>query len=98
MLEFVILERDCGNVEPVPPHIPRNSKAARPWNHPLVQLAGQTYGVRGFKSVKDVQTYEGELVRKNILSPEDRISCEAPGCQVAKREGKHNHGEQGLLF
>lgn len=82
----------------IPPQIPRSSKSARPWNEYHVLLAGQTYGVRGFKSMKDVQEYENTLVRKKYLEPEDRISCDAPGCNVARREGKHNHGEQGLLF
>jgi hypothetical protein len=85
-------------LEPTPTNIPRSSKEARPWNDYHVLLAGQTYGIRGFKSMGDVQEYENALVRKNILSTEDRISCDGPGCNVPKKEGNHNHGEQGLLF
>jgi hypothetical protein len=85
-------------MEPLPPQIPRSSKNARPWNEYHVVLAGQTYGVRGFKSMKDVQSYENTLVSKKYLDPEDRISCEAPGCMTSRKEKMHNHGEQGLLF
>lgn len=85
-------------MHPNPTNIPRDSKSARPWNEYNVLLAGQTYGVRGFKSMGDVQKYENTLISKNILHSDDRISCDAPGCNIAKKEGKHNHGEQGLLF
>ena len=83
---------------PDPANIPRGSKEARPWNEHTVLVAGQTYGIRGFKSMADVQKYENALIRKKILHPDDRLSCDGPGCNVGRKEGKHNHGEQGLLF
>ena len=82
----------------IPPQIPRSSKNARPWNDYHVLLAGQTYGVRGFKSMGDVQDYENTLVGKKILDSGDRISSDAPGCMQARRDGTHNQGEDGLLF
>lgn len=86
-------------MEPNPPQIPRSSKSARPWNEYHVVLANQTYGLRSqLKSMKHVQEYENTLVKKGNLSPEDRISCDAPGCMKARKDEKHNHGEQGLLF
>jgi hypothetical protein len=85
-------------MHPDPANIPRESKEARPWNDHSVLVAGQTYGIRDFKSMSDVQKYENALISKSILHPDDRISCDGPGCGVARKDGKHNHGEQGLLF
>lgn len=52
----------------------RTSKSARPWNHPEVVGASESYGVP-FSSYKQVHTYENRLESLGSLTPEERTTC-----------------------
>jgi hypothetical protein len=83
-------------MHPTPPHIPRGSKSARPWNEDMVAIASQTYGPK-FGSYKQVHQYENELVAKGSLSDKERLSCTSCG-KDKKSHDSNTHGEQGMLF
>ena len=52
----------------------RDSKAARPWNHPDVIKASEAYGVN-LTSHKDVSSYENKLEAAGSLKPSERMTC-----------------------
>lgn len=52
----------------------RDSKAARPWNHPQVVEASQAYGVN-LASYKDVASHEDKLEMAGSLKPHERMTC-----------------------
>lgn len=56
----------------------RTSKAARPWNHPDVVNASQTYGVN-LASYKEVHAHENTLEDKGILEDAPRFTCRECG-------------------
>jgi hypothetical protein len=56
----------------------RGSKAARPWNHPDVVQASQTYGVP-FNSYKQVHKYENTIQDMGSLEDSERFTCRECG-------------------
>jgi hypothetical protein len=52
----------------------RTSKSARPWNHPQVVEASQTYGVN-LASYKDVASHEDKLEASGNLETHERMTC-----------------------
>ena len=52
----------------------RTSKSARPWNHPDVVNASETYGVN-LASYKDVAAHEDKLESAGSLNTNERMTC-----------------------
>lgn len=73
----------------------RTSKSARPWNHPEVVDASQSYGVN-FASYKQVHQYENTIEDKGHIEPSERFTCR--DCGMLKSEHKPHTPEQLELF
>lgn len=63
----------------------RTSKAARPWNHPEVVNASQSYGVQ-FNSYKKVHEYENAIEDKGSLHKNERMTCRDCGKLKSEHE------------
>jgi hypothetical protein len=73
----------------------RKSKIARPWNHPDVVKASESYGVP-FNSYKQVHAYENTIQDNGALEDSERFTCRK--CSKLMSEHEDHAPEQLDLF